>query len=128
MPPLPPERRVLAPFCRWREPLDWHYGYRYIASLSGHDTGSNFFTAANSNAVVMKEEDGWELFYTGAFRPWQHYIPLAPGAGDIEEKLAWARENPARCAEMTGASQAMCARFASPKHRREILHLILDTL
>ncbi|SDJ99406.1 glycosyl transferase family 90 [Aliiruegeria lutimaris] len=121
------EESLLSLYCTERVPLSWVYGYRYIASLSGHDTGSNFFTAANSNSVVLKEEDGWELFYTGAFRPWQHYIPLEPGAGDIEEKLAWARENPARCAEMVMASQAMCTRFACPKFRREFLNLILDT-
>lgn len=119
---------VLSRYCRPHEPLSWLYGYRYIASLSGHDTGSNFFTAANSNAVVLKEEDGWELFYTSAFRPWEHYIPLEPGAGDVAEKLAWARANPERCTEIVGASQAICAKFASPKYRREILNLVLDTL
>ncbi len=121
------EGSLLSLYCMKHEPLSWLYGSRYIASLSGHDTGSNFFTAANSNSVVLKEEDGWELFYTGAFRPWQHYVPLEPGAGDVEEKLDWARNNPARCAEMIAASQAMCARFASPKYRREILNLILDS-
>ncbi len=119
---------LLARYCVATEPLDWHYGYRYVLSMSGHDTGSNFFTAANSNSLVLKEDDGWELFYTSLFKPWQHYVPLEPGAGDVEVKLDWARENPDRCKEMIAASQALCAKFACEKYRREFLNLTLDSL
>jgi len=119
---------LLSPLSKPREPLDWFYQSKYILSLSGTDTGSNFLMAANSNSVTLKEEDGWELFYTGEFKPWQHYIPLARGATDLEERWAWARANPQACQEMSKAAQAVCARFAAPQNRDLFLSLVLEGL
>ncbi|MDJ0627827.1 MAG: glycosyl transferase family 90 [Rhodobacter sp.] len=118
--------RFLAGLCGERRPPEWFFRYRYIPCLSGYDTGSNFFLAANSNSVVLKEEDGWALFYTDAFKPWEHYVPLARGASDLDEKLEWARANPALCREMVRASQQVCRRFADPDARRRILNAVLD--
>lgn len=122
------ETALLAPLCTRRKPVNWFFKSRYILSLAGNDTGSNFLMAANSNSVVLQETDGWELFYTGEFRPWEHFIPLSLGALDVEEKLAWARENPKRCREMVRAAQAVCAKFASPENRYIYLSEILATL
>ncbi|MBL4807340.1 MAG: hypothetical protein JKY31_08630 [Rhodobacteraceae bacterium] len=119
---------LLSPFCKKRVPLQWFFKSKYILSLTGNDTGSNFLMAANSNSVVLKEEDGWELFYSGEFRAWEHYIPLASGALDLEEKLAWARENQAACIDMTRAAQDVCRQFASAEYRREYLSEILANL
>ena len=120
--------RLLKPLCKARKPVEWFFNSKYIFSLSGNDTGSNFLMAANSNSVVLKEEDGWELFYTNEFRPWEHYIPLSPGALDTEEKLAWAKDNPKACKEMSAAARAVCARFASAENRRHYLGAILSYL
>lgn len=45
-----------------RQTRTWFHQFRYILSLSGNETGSNFLPAAASNALIVKEEDGWELF------------------------------------------------------------------
>jgi hypothetical protein len=119
---------LLAPLCKPRVPLDWFFQSKYILSLSGTDTGSNFLMAANSNSITLKEEDGWALFYTGEFRPWQHYIPLARGATDLEEKLDWAKANPQACKDMSKAAQAVCARFAKLENRDLYLSLVLEGL
>lgn len=99
----------------------WFHRFRYILSLSGNDTGSNFLSAAASNALILKEEDGWELFYTDAFKPWVHYVPLAEGAVDIEEKLAWARAHPQESASMARAATELYDKFANPNNRAAIL-------
>lgn len=122
------ETTLLKPLCKRRVPVEWFFKSKYIFSLSGNDTGSNFLMAANSNAVVLKEKDSWELFYTAEFRPWEHYIPLERGAVDAEEKLAWARDNPKACKEMSRAAQAVCAKFASAENRRIYLSEILSYL
>lgn len=82
--------------------------YKYILSMRGFDTGSNFISAANTNSVVLKEEDGWELFYTPLFKPWIHYIPLRAGCTDIREKLEWARGNALKCEEISRNARASC--------------------
>ncbi|WP_195759968.1 glycosyl transferase family 90 [Paracoccus sp. S-4012] len=102
--------------------------HRYILSMRGYDTGSNFISAANSNSVVLKEEDGWELFYSPLFRPWESYIPLAPGLHDLEERLEWARSNPARCKEISAAARDACRYLASPKWRRLLLRAVAGSI
>ncbi len=122
------ETSLLAPLCKNRTAIDWFFQSKYVLCLTGNDTGSNFLPAANSNSVVLKEEDGWELFYSGEFRPWEHYIPLSLGAQDVEEKLAWAKDNTKACKEMVRAAQTVCAKFASPENRRLYLPEILANL
>ena len=99
--------------------------YRYVLSMRGFDTGSNFISAANTNSVVLKEEDGWELFYTCLFEPWVHYIPLRAGCPDLAEKLDWARANPARCEEIARNARDVCRLLADSALRTRFLEEIL---
>lgn len=117
---------VLAPYCDEFRPRDWFHRFRYILCLSGYDTGSNFFNAAMSNSLIFKEDDGWELFYTASFRPWEHYVPIEPGATDLPEKLDWARSHQNECARMAKASQKAAILFADAGVRLGVLNGILD--
>lgn len=117
---------LLAPWCGPPQPPAWFHGFRYQLSLSGRDGASNFLPAAQSRGVVLKEEDGWELFYSGAFRPWEHFIPLAPGAVDLEERLDWARANPLRCQQISAAARDVCARLANRETRRAWLRMVAE--
>lgn len=118
----------LAPFMRPREGIGWLRRHRYVLSVGGTDVGSNFLMAANSRSVVLKEEEGWEVFYTGLFRPWEHYIPLAPRCTDLTAKLDWARANPGKCKRMSRAARAVCAQLADATMRAEVLNGVLDGL
>lgn len=99
--------------------------YKYVLSMRGFDTGSNFISAANTNSIVLKEEDGWELFYTCLFEPWVHYIPLRAGCPDLAEKLDWARANPAQCEEIIRNAQSACRLLADKALRARFLEEIL---
>ena len=116
----------LRSLCARRRPLNWFFKHKYIISLAGYDTGSNFLLAANSNSVVMKEEDGWQLFYTNEFKPWVHYIPLCLGAQDVDEKLAWAMDNQDRCPEISATAQQICTKFAHKNMRENILRKVFN--
>ena len=102
-------------------PMSWQRQFRYILSMRGNDTGSNFIPALDSNSVVLREEDGWELFYSAAIRPWEHYIPLAPLLTDLDEKLDWARANPAECKAIAARARALCGLLGDARLRE--LHL-----
>jgi hypothetical protein len=104
----------------WK-PMSYQRQFRYILSVRGNDTGSNFIPALDSNSVVLREEDGWELFYSKVIRPWEHYIPLAPLLADLDEKLDWARANPAECKAIAGRARAVCALLGDARLRD--LHL-----
>lgn len=97
---------LLAPYCGKRQPASFSHGFRYQLCMAGYDHGSNFIPAINSNSVLLKEEDGWEVFYSGRFKPWTHYIPLERYCDDLPDKLAWARENPAKCMAMSENARA----------------------
>ena len=100
------------------------YQFRYLLCLRGFDTASNFVFAANSNSVVFKEEDGWEQFYTCLFEPWVHYIPLAAGAIDIPDKLAWARAHQAECKEMSRRARQACSLLSDRNIRQRQLSAV----
>lgn len=119
---------LLAPYCKTRQPLSFFHGFRYQLYLSGYDHGSNFIPMIDSQSVLLKEEDGWEVFYSGRFKPWKHYIPLVRYGADVAEKLAWARANPQKCKEMSAAARAEVAHLRDPATRRAILARILDGL
>ena len=107
-------------------PMSWQRQFRYILSMRGNDTGSNFIPALDSNSVVLREEDGWELFYSDAIRPWEHYIPLAPLLADLEAKLDWARDNPSECRAIAQRARALCAILGDATLRDQHLRAVYD--
>jgi len=107
-------------------PMSWQRQFRYILSMRGNDTGSNFIPALDSNSVVLREEDGWELFYSAAIRPWEHYIPLAPLLSDLDEKLDWARANPAECKAIAARARALCGFLGDARLRDLHLRAVYD--
>lgn len=119
---------LLAPYCTPRREPAFFYGFRYQLCMTGFDHGSNFMQMINSQSVLLNEEDGWEVYYSGRFKPWKHYIPLQRYCDDIEEKLDWARENPNECKEMSRAARDEAALFSDPALMRAIKHRVLDGL
>lgn len=119
---------LLAPYCKPRAGRDQMIRYRYQLCLAGYDHGSNFISAINSNSVLFKEDDGWEVFYSGRFKPWIHFIPIERYGGDIAEKLAWARKNVYKCNRMSESARAEVALLGNPVLRRKVLEQILDVI
>ncbi|WP_295048932.1 glycosyl transferase family 90 [uncultured Paracoccus sp.] len=119
---------LLAPYCTPRESREFFCRFRYQLCMTGYDHGSNFIQAIDGQSVLLAEEDGWQVFYSGRFQPWKHYIPLERYCGDIAEKLAWARENPSECKAMSQAARAEAALLRKPATRRAIMARILDGL
>lgn len=117
---------LLAPFCKPRVGQNYLRRFRYQLYMAGYDHGSNFISAIDSQSVLLKEEDGWEVFYSGRFKPWKHYIPLQRYCLDVAEKLDWARKNPNECKEMSARARAEVALLRDPAVRRDMLARILD--
>ncbi|MDP0929211.1 glycosyl transferase family 90 [Paracoccus onubensis] len=119
---------LLSPFCTRREGPGFFHDFRYQLCMTGFDHGSNFIPMINSRSVLLKEEDGWEVYFSGRFKPWKHYIPLQRYCGDLGEKLEWARRNPNDCKEMSHAAREEVALLSDPALMRAIKHRILDGL
>ncbi|RJE80377.1 glycosyl transferase family 90 [Paracoccus sp. JM45] len=119
---------LLAPYCGPRRGRPFFQRFRYQLCLSGYDHGSNFISALDSNSVLFAEDDGWQVFYSGRFKPWVHFIPIARYGNDILEKLDWARSNPDACKAMSCAARAEAAHLRDPHARRMVMTHILDGL
>lgn len=117
---------LLAPWCRRREGRGFFHRFRYQLCMTGYDHGSNFISSLDSRAVLLAEEDGWQVFYSGRFRPWEHYIPVARYLTDIQDKLAWARAHPAECRAISRRARAEAAHLRDPAARPALMRLILD--
>jgi len=99
--------------------------HRNLVCLGATSGAEDLLPLLNSNSVVLLEEDGWETFARAIFQPWQHYIPLRAGGGDLPERLAWARANPDACRQMSARARALCALLADPQARHDQLSAIL---
>lgn len=119
---------LLAPYCGPRRDRAFFRRFRYQLCMTGYDHGSNFLQGIDGQSVLLAAQDGWEVFYSGRFRPWEHYIPLDRHCGDIAEKLAWAREHPRQCQAMAAAARAEAALLRHSGTRRAVLTGILDGL
>ncbi|CAM3254527.1 glycosyl transferase family 90 [Paracoccus nototheniae] len=119
---------LLAPYCRPRMAPAQFRRFRYQLCLTGYDHGSNFISGLDQNGVLLAEDDGWQVFYSGRFRPWVHFIPVARHAADIHDKLAWARAHPDECRAMSQAARAEAAHLRDPAARVRMMQLILDGL
>ena len=108
-----------------RQNDDFLLSHRYLVCLGATSGAEDLLPLINSNSVVLVEEDGWETFARGIFRPWRHYIPLRPGAADLPQRLAWARANPDACRDMSARARALCLVLADPDARRDQLSAIL---
>lgn len=104
---------------------DFLLSHRYLVCLGGNSGPEDFLPLANSRSVVLKEEDGWEMFASGLFRPWQHYIPLKPGGTDLARQLGWARSHPEACRDMSRAARAACRALADGQIRKSHLTQLL---
>lgn len=129
---LGPKRRKLrkdpawAPLVSDPKPTTWFHRFKYVASLSGFDTGSNFLMAANTNSLVFKEKEDWELFYSHLYRPWEHYVPISPGGKNLEERVDWARSNPKRALEITQNARRVSADLARITVRRAFQRMVAE--
>lgn len=119
------ERAGLSHLIGSRKGDDFLLSHRYLICLGATSGAEDFLPLANSQSVVLLEEDGWETFARAIFQPWQHYIPLRPGAGDLPDRLAWARANPDGCRQISARARALCALLADPEARRDQLSAIL---
>ncbi|MDN5568800.1 MAG: hypothetical protein L0G27_08675, partial [Paracoccus sp. (in: a-proteobacteria)] len=119
---------LLAPYCGPRRGRAFFQSFRYQLCLTGYDHGSNFVSALDSRSVLFAEDDGWQVFYSGRFKPWEHFIPIARYGTDILDKLDWARANPTKCKAMSRAARTEAAYLRDPKARRLLMTHILDGL
>jgi hypothetical protein len=99
---------------------------KYLVSVSGTDVASSFGWQISTNSVVLRESYPWEVFFDCHFRPWEHYVPIAPDFSDIPEKIDWCESHPVECQRMVDERHALIPLLLDETVRREALRRVVQ--
>jgi len=81
--------------------------YRYIADVDGFArTWDAWAWKMMSGATVLAVDSIWESFFSKAFQPWEHYVPVANDCSDLARKLQWCRDHVEECEVMATRARA----------------------
>lgn len=80
--------------------------YRYLLCPAGNDVSSALYWVIRTNSVAFKEETEYETVPDFFLKPWVHYVPIAPGLHDLEEKFEFCEANPSLCKSIVENAQA----------------------
>lgn len=70
---------------------------KYILCLNGNDVASNLYWAVGTQSLAFKEECSFEVVPDYFLRPWVHYVPVAAGLADLQEKFEYCESHPDVC-------------------------------
>jgi len=71
---------------------------RWILDVDGMvRTFDAFAWKMASGSLVLVPDSPWETFFTRAFSPWEHYVPVANDFADLGDRLAWCRDHDDAC-------------------------------
>lgn len=64
--------------------------HRMVLDIDGYArTWDAWAWKARSRSVVLSQSSVWESFFSVAFSPWEHFVPLANDLTDVEEQVSW---------------------------------------
>lgn len=81
---------------------------RYHIAIDGFSLAwSSTFTRLLMGCCVLKPESlhGYRQWYSAAFMPWEHYVPVAGDLSDLREKIEWCRSHVAQAADIAARGQ-----------------------
>jgi len=99
--------------------------FKYLICIQGTDVASSFAWQLGTNSVILKESYPWQVFFDGHFRPWKHFVPVAMGFADVQEKIAWCEANPDACSAMVEKRRALIPLLLDAEARGEALRRVV---
>lgn len=71
--------------------------HKYMLCLNGNDLASNLYWVLSTQSVAFKEDTAYECLPDYFLKPWVHYVPIARGLADLQEKFDFCQANPGIC-------------------------------
>lgn len=111
--------------CSFVSPED-HVAYKYLMDIDGNSNGwDRCFWGLLSESVLIKQESPYCQWYYKALEPGRHYIGVRRSLEDLEERIAWAKNNDQKaCAiakEASALAKSLFRRSAVFGYIRELL-------
>lgn len=83
---------------------------RYHVAVDGNSLAwSSTFTRLLLGCCILKPDssDGYRQWYSDAFLPWQHYVPVAADLSDLRKQIEWCRSHEAEAADIAARGQRL---------------------
>jgi hypothetical protein len=71
--------------------------HKYMLCPNGNDVASNLYWVLSTQSVAFKEECSYEVLPDYFLKPWVHYVPIANGFADLQEKFDYCESRPDMC-------------------------------
>ncbi len=103
-------------------PVERWLDAKFAIDVDGNTNAwSNLYTRLLLGCCVLKVASplGFRQWYYDALQPFVHYVPIRADLADLGERIDWCRSNPAACAAIANAGQALALSmtFASQMER-----------
>ncbi len=88
---------------------DW-MGKKYALDIDGYsNTWDNYFHRMLMGCCVLKVDSdfGFRQWYYDDIKPWEHFVPVKADLSDLEEKIAWVKDNDTQASEIAANGQAL---------------------
>lgn len=126
-PPLPAAHPGAGFYAPETAPSD-QLAYRYLLCPVGIDICTQLYWVLQTNSLAFKEESPYECIPDFYLKPWVHYVPVAPGLGDLREKFEFCESHPRIVEEIIARAQEAHATILNPEAWREAEDIVLDRL
>lgn len=88
---------------------------KYILCLNGNDVASNLYWVLSSQSIAFKEDCAYEVLPDYFLKPWVHYVPIAKGLTDLQEKFDYCEANPTICRKIIENANAAYSEIIDEK-------------
>lgn len=72
--------------------------HKLVIDIDGHANAWGLLEKLIFGCCVIKVASPYEQWFYARLEPWTHYVPVRADLSDLEETIAWCRENDDRCA------------------------------
>lgn len=101
---------------------------KYLLTLPGNDFPSGLRHDLLSGGLLLMPRPFWECIWFYGLQPNVHYIPLRADLADLEERLAWCKENDNQCREIAQAGRAFALKHFDPQLEREVQSALVSRI
>lgn len=96
---------------------DEYIHHKYLIDLDGYVACTpGYAWRLLTNCTVFKQESPYYLWFSGALRPWVHYVPIKEDLSDVFEKLEWAKTQDLRAELIANNGRQFAKNNIMPEH------------
>mgnify|MGYP006281698231 FL=1 len=121
-------RGLDCPYTATLAPREAFLANRYVLCPTGTDVAPDLYWVIATRSLAFKEDSAYEVVPDYFLRPWVHYVPVARGLTDLDDKFEYCERHPDLCERMLDAANAAYRRMRIPDLWRDAEDTVLERL